>query len=98
MSEATGTFHCPRCAASFAWKPQYAGRKTRCKCGEVFVPAEPPTEPLVQLEEELEADPYGLTEDAAPPARRTVVVAPVPAPTSLPSHASAAAVARAQGP
>jgi len=95
MSEATGTFYCPRCAASFAWKPQYAGRKTRCKCGEVFVPAEP----VVQLEEELEADPYGLTEDAAPPpARRTVVVAPQPPPTSLPSHAPAAAVARAEGP
>jgi hypothetical protein len=34
-------FHCPACAAGFAWKPKYAGHKVRCKCGEVFAAADP---------------------------------------------------------
>jgi len=69
MSEVTGTFHCPACAAAFTWKPQYAGRRMRCKCGNVFAPAEP--QPV-----EVEADPYAVIEEAAP-ARVKQTVAPV---------------------
>ena len=81
MSEATGTFHCPACAAAFTWKPQYAGRRMRCKCGQVFAPAEP--NPLD------DADAYAVTEDATPePARRTVapVIQPPPPPAAAPAE------------
>ena len=57
-------FLCPACGASFGWKPQYAGRKIRCKCGQVFLPpAAPPTN-----SGEAEADLYDLTGDVAAPA------------------------------
>lgn len=37
-------FECSECGAKYAWKPQLAGRKVRCKCGEVMrCPAEDPS-------------------------------------------------------
>ena len=59
----TFRFLCPGCRASFGWKPQYAGRKIRCKCGQVFVPPEPPTAA------DPEPDAYAVNDDA-PPAPR----------------------------
>ena len=73
MSEATGTFHCPACAAGFHWKPQYAGRKMRCKCGNVFVA----TEPAVELEE-IESTVGVAGPEPAP------LAAPAPAPPPRP--------------
>src|SRR5215208_4653479 len=73
-------FLCPGCGASFGWKPQYAGRKIRCKCGQVFVPPDPATAAAVE-----EPDPYDLNDDlakaasAAPvPVRRATLAAPPP--------------------
>lgn len=59
MSHAS-SFSCPGCAATFAWKPQFAGRKMRCRCGAVFVPTDP------TLAGELpEPDPYDVEQDSA---------------------------------
>ena len=86
MSQASGTFHCPACAAAFAWKPHYAGRKTRCKCGEVFVPAGPQAAPApapAPGPNPLDED-YAVGEELAPaPATRTAV-APRPQPPPQP--------------
>ena len=83
MSEVTGTFHCPACAARFTWKPQYAGRKMRCKCGKVFAPAEPqPAAAAAGAAPDF--DSYDFTEDTAAPAA-----------TRAPVHAAATAPAPA---
>lgn len=64
MSGETGyRFLCPGCGASFGWKPQYAGRKIRCKCGQVFMPPDPAGATAE------EPDPYAMSDDA-PPAPR----------------------------
>jgi hypothetical protein len=73
-------FLCPGCRASFAWKPQYAGRKIRCKCGQVFVPPEPPSA-------EAAPDLYDVSDDATArvePVRRAAAVAPS-APAAVPA-------------
>lgn len=36
MSAVDALIHCDGCARTFIWKPQYAGRKLRCKCGQVI--------------------------------------------------------------
>jgi hypothetical protein len=83
MSEASGTFHCPACAAGFHWKPQYAGRKMRCKCGNVFVA----TEPAVELEE-IASDEDEVV--AAPsPAQRVARVEPPTPPGVVPASVAA---------
>jgi hypothetical protein len=85
MGEARFRFLCPGCRASFGWKPQYAGRKIRCKCGQVFMPPDPPA-----AAPEPETDAYDVNDDA-PPARPAPVhrVTPVaeaaaPAPAAPP--------------
>jgi len=43
MSDAT--FECPSCGKRFRWKPDYAGRRVKCKCEQVIqVPAHDPAE------------------------------------------------------
>jgi hypothetical protein len=42
MSPEHPTITCPKCARPATWKPEYAGRKAKCKCGQVFrYPAQP---------------------------------------------------------
>lgn len=77
MSSEGFRFLCPGCRASFGWKPQYAGRKIRCKCRQVFVPpdpssAQPPPEP----------DPYDVDTLAPPASAAPQRSAPVPAPAA----------------
>jgi hypothetical protein len=36
MSNENITIACPHCGREAAWKPEYAGRKAQCKCGQVF--------------------------------------------------------------
>src|SRR5688572_24147934 len=65
MSGETGyRFLCPGCSASFGWKPQYAGRRIRCKCGQVFVPPDPDA---ALAASQAEPDPYDVSGDAPPP-------------------------------
>jgi len=86
-------FLCPGCGTSFGWKPQYAGRKIRCRCGKVFVPPEPPaaaTEPLEPQEYDVDDGPGPVPQPASAAARP----APVGGPSSVaaPSFAAAAAL------
>jgi hypothetical protein len=74
-------FLCPGCRASFGWKPQYAGRKIRCKCGQVFLPPDPPAAQASEAEPDL----YDVSGDAAAPApTHQAVTAQVAAPTGAP--------------
>jgi len=36
------TFSCDECGKVYRWKQQLAGRKVRCKCGELMLVDEPP--------------------------------------------------------
>ena len=89
MSGETGhRFLCPGCGASFGWKPQYGGRKIRCKCGQVFVPPDPASVASAE-----EPDPYAVNDDlpvSPPPSRRTAPrhAAPVAGPRVTPGHAA----------
>jgi hypothetical protein len=43
MSATVGRFSCDACGKTYAWKPELAGRRVKCKCGQpVSVPAEDP--------------------------------------------------------
>jgi len=43
MSVANATFSCDQCGKRYPWKPEYAGRKVKCKCGAVLTaPTRPP--------------------------------------------------------
>src|SRR5438034_383925 len=45
-------FSCKNCGKSYKWKPEFAGRKVKCKCGYVMTaPAAPPAsdEPYIYL-------------------------------------------------
>jgi pyruvate dehydrogenase E2 component (dihydrolipoamide acetyltransferase) len=44
MASAPGTVSCNACTRSYPWKPQYAGRKAKCKCGgSVHFPKDDPS-------------------------------------------------------
>jgi hypothetical protein len=43
MSATVGRFSCGACGKTYAWKPELAGRRVKCKCGQpVSVPADDP--------------------------------------------------------
>jgi hypothetical protein len=43
MMGATGSFSCDACGKSYAWKPEIAGKRVKCKCGgKLTVPATDP--------------------------------------------------------
>lgn len=59
------TFKCPNCGKGFRWKPEFAGKRVRCKCDTKFaVPIEPPV-PKPAEPEVYEMDMLGGTEDQA---------------------------------
>jgi hypothetical protein len=81
MSEAaTLKFGCPNCARQFVWKEQLAGKKAKCKCGNVIqVPLSMTEEP--PAEEPLLRDMIDFVEDDDPPPPAKVVkVAKAPVP------------------
>src|SRR5690348_4412016 len=43
MPEAMGKVVCGQCGKNYAWKPEYAGRTLKCKCG---APIKAPAAPL----------------------------------------------------
>jgi hypothetical protein len=55
-----GKFSCNKCGKSYKWKPELAGKKVKCKCGNIM--AAPAQEPVA---EEREVDLDGLYELAA---------------------------------
>src|SRR5215207_4259706 len=58
---AQGNFSCGGCGKTYKWKPQLAGKKAKCKCGNVMtVPKELPAE-----EEDGLGDLYALAEEAS---------------------------------
>lgn len=74
-------FACEGCGKSYAWKPELAGKKAKCKCGTVMLV--PQTEP--GRDDELDGL-YDLAEDDPPPRRRA---------TAQPATAAAAGGASA---
>lgn len=49
-SSGDGKVRCEHCNKAYAWQEKYAGKKVRCKCGEVMrFPAECPTEEGMEL-------------------------------------------------
>ena len=88
-------FKCPGCGAGFGWKPQYAGRKIRCKCGQVFMPPDPAAVAAVDVSE---PDPYALSDDATPPPPAATVAARRPQPVNQVISPPAAAVSHSARP
>src|SRR3954468_2807033 len=77
MSEvAQMTFNCSACKKQYRWKPELAGKKVKCKCGQVMTaPAEPPAK---------EPDPdalYDLADDAPPSPKKAAPPAAAAAPS-----------------
>ncbi|MCC6421894.1 MAG: hypothetical protein IT447_00265 [Phycisphaerales bacterium] len=86
MSESQAPqFQCVGCNKTYRWKPELAGKKAKCKCGQVMeVPAEPPMPPE---EEGL----YDLVDEPQPrPQVQGSVMAPSPA-SNQPSPVAPAA-------
>src|SRR5688500_10718781 len=91
MPATTGPrFSCPSCGKQFAWKPELAGKKGKCKCGGVLsIPAKPPAPPAAVKAAAPEPnpfdDPYSVAEEPmqAPPsyapAPALATAAPAPA-------------------
>src|SRR5688500_12395859 len=72
MSAEAGTFSCGACGKRYAWKPQLAGKKAKCKCGAtIAVPQS------ISAERDAPDDLYDVV-DTPPPAtiaRQTVAPA-----------------------
>ena len=48
MPQIGPSFSCDACGRTYAWKPEVAGRRITCKCGEMFfAPDEPPSSAIV---------------------------------------------------
>jgi hypothetical protein len=55
-SSSEGKVRCKHCNKAYAWQEKYAGKKVRCKCGEVMrFPAQCPTEDGMELELNLDS-------------------------------------------
>ena len=92
---------CAACKRRYAWKPELAGKRVKCKCGE---PIQVPTEPVPEIEEappdfgslefELAAAQTASETKAEPPAlvARAATSRPRPKPVATPVQSSAAPV------
>ncbi len=82
MSQA-GKFECQGCQRAYTWKPELAGKKVRCKCGQVMVAPDSPPLSEAEPEPQISESTYDLASDPAPPlpkpvlARPTLAAAPV---------------------
>lgn len=78
MSEAQqARFECQSCGKSYAWKPELAGKKARCKCGAVMdIPQR-----VSAGEDDLDRL-YDLAEDDAPPRPRVAPTGAAAAPAA----------------
>src|SRR5688572_31291455 len=63
-----GQFSCDSCGKTFAWKPQLAGKRVKCKCGApMTVPASDPGADDAGLDDFAALAHGGETYDDAPP-------------------------------
>lgn len=78
-------FACPSCNKEFAWKPEIAGKKAKCKCGNtIAIPSSPPPPPLPPPDVDPFDNPDYVYDLADQPARGTganASVPPLPTPT-----------------
>ncbi len=82
MPDESSKFACAGCGRKHVWKKELAGKRGKCKCGQVMiVPAEP--EP-----EQIEDDLYALADDMESAGRKAAASAP---PVIAPSISSAIA-------
>lgn len=86
MAEASGQFSCSSCGKQYKWKPEFAGRKVKCKCG--FVMTAPAEAPAPQEEEDL----YAFADDKPTPPATPQPVAAIP--VSLAASNAAVAMPR----
>jgi hypothetical protein len=74
MGEGTDKFACDGCGRSYTWKPELAGKRAKCKCGQVLnVPQE-----LPQAGKPQEEDLYDFADGPSHPSPRANPVANVP--------------------
>jgi hypothetical protein len=98
MADTSSKFPCTSCGKTYTWKPELAGKKAKCKCGNVMmVPAAPPAPPE---EEDGLYDLAPADEPPKPKVKPRVPLAPLPAkgpapPSRSPVAAPVAAVAAA---
>ncbi len=59
MSQSRPQFSCPGCARKYPWKSESAGKKAKCKCGQLLT---------VPAEAEVDDEPIPLDDAALPPA------------------------------
>jgi hypothetical protein len=73
MANETFRVACDKCKRSYSWKPERAGKKAKCQCGQIItMPMKPPTAKKAELVDDL----YSLSELAA--AADGAVVTPAP--------------------
>src|SRR5436190_22858113 len=66
---------CPSCGKRYSWKAELAGRKIKCKCGQVTtVPAGAPEAPIAEDSYDLADEPATIT----PPKSSKPVMAAAP--------------------
>jgi hypothetical protein len=71
-----GKFSCQQCGKSYKWKPDFAGRKVKCKCGFVMTcPTEPPGAHQQSDEPDLDAL-YSLADEGKQAAKAGATTAP----------------------
>src|SRR5437762_5204437 len=97
MSEVTANkFACEGCGRKYTWKNELAGRRVKCKCGQVMtVPAEPPS---AESDEDALYALADIEEKASKNQPVTVVnVPPTPSKPKKPAGAGAGVGLRAAG-
>src|SRR5438046_2211846 len=75
MSDATtssGRFACDACGKRYRWRSEWAGKRLKCKCGEIILcPAQAPADDLYELsaapERVLAASPLATSSPASSP-------------------------------
>ena len=84
--ESAAKFSCPACGKQYTWKPELAGRRAKCKCGQAIqVPAAPPGSAAgSKPPAESEAHPAAKA-PAPPPPPRAMAKSPAPAPAPAPA-------------
>lgn len=78
-----GTFACESCGKQYPLKPEYAGRKVKCKCGQVLT---------VPADAEVDDGTYDIAEPAAPapqPPKPKPAANPAPGAAKAPSQGAA---------
>jgi pyruvate dehydrogenase E2 component (dihydrolipoamide acetyltransferase) len=77
MGQSDATVACTGCSRTYKWKPEYAGKKAKCKCGaSVQFPKEPPAAPAAPAKPAAPAPQAGGEYDFHDPTTPTARTAP----------------------